>query len=328
MKKILITGGAGFVGSHLVDRLVKDKFKVTVIDNLSSGNINNLSKSFKKIDFIKIDISNYKKLEKSLKNKKFDYCVHLAALADIVPSINYPEDYFKANVEGTFNILNILKKQKISKIVYAASSSCYGFPNKFPTDENCILNPQYPYALTKRLGEELVEHWGHIYKIPFISLRFFNIYGPRSRTSGTYGAVLGVFLAQKLAKKPFTVVGNGKQTRDFTYVDDIVEAICSALNSNVENQIFNVGSGNTYSINYLTKLIGGKKIYIPKRPGEPDCTYADISKIKKVLKWKPKFSLEKGISEVINNISYWKDAPLWSPKTIKLATKDWFKYLS
>jgi len=328
MKNILITGGAGFVGSHLVDRLVKEKYKVTVIDNLSSGNINNLSKSFKKIDFINIDISDYKKLIQKLKNKKFNYCVHLAALADIVPSINNPEDYFNSNVVGTFNLLNILKKQKISKIVYSASSSCYGFPKKFPTDESCTINPQYPYALTKRMGEELVEHWGQIYKLPFISLRFFNIYGPRSRTSGTYGAVLGVFLAQKLANKPFTVVGNGKQTRDFTYVEDIVEVICSALKSKVKNQIFNVGSGKTYSINYLTKLIGGKKIYIPKRPGEPDCTFADISKIRKILKWKPKFTLEKGISEVINNISYWKDAPLWNPKTIKIATKDWFKYLS
>ena len=328
MKKILVTGGAGFVGSHLVDRLVKEKYKVTVIDNLSSGNIKNLSKSFKKIDFIKVDISNYKKLVQKLKNKKFNYCVHLAALADIVPSINNPKDYFNSNVVGTFNILNILKKQKISKIVYSASSSCYGFPKKFPTDESSSINPQYPYALTKRMGEELIEHWGQIYKIPFISLRFFNIYGPRSRTSGTYGAVLGVFLAQKIAKKPFTVVGNGKQTRDFTYVEDIVDVICSALKSKVKNQIFNVGSGKTYSINYLTKLIGGKKIYIPKRPGEPDCTFADISKIKKILKWRPKFTLEKGISEVINNISYWKDAPLWNPKTIKSATKDWFKYLS
>ena len=147
--------------------------------------------------------------------------VHLAALADIVPSIQQPEKYFRANVAGTLNLLEILRKTKVKKFIYAASSSCYGFPKKFPTKEDSEISPQYPYALTKFMGEQLVEHWSRLYNIPCTSLRFFNVYGPKARTSSNYAAVLGVFLAQIIAKKPLTVVGNGEQTRDFTYVSDV-----------------------------------------------------------------------------------------------------------
>jgi UDP-glucose 4-epimerase len=159
-------------------------------------------------------------------------------------------------------------------------------------------------------------------------MRFFNVYGPRSRTSGTYGAVFGVFLSQKIHGKPYTVVGDGNQTRDFTYVTDVVDACYTvALNNDVAGQVFNVGSGNTYSVNLLVKLLGGPVVYIPKRPGEPDCTFADITKIQKVLKWKPKISFEEGVAKMIENIDYWKHAPVWDPSSIAEATKDWFKYL-
>ena len=163
--------------------------------------------------------------------------------------------------------------------------------------------------------------------MPVISLRLFNVYGTRSRTSGTYGAVLGVFLKQKLSNKPFTVVGNGNQTRDFIFVSDVVSAIMCSINSKIKGEIFNIGSGKTYSINHLVKLIGGKKIYIPKRPGEPDCTHSNISKAKKLLLWKPKITLKNGIKTILNNIEYWKNAPLWNKNSINNATKDWFKYL-
>ncbi len=326
-KKILITGGAGFIGSHLVDLLVKKKFTVTVIDNLSSGNLNNLKDSIKKINFLKIDLSNQKELEKKLKNKSFDYCVHLAALADIVPSITNPDRYFNSNVVGTFNLLQIMRNKNLKKLIYSASSSCYGIPKKYPTSEASEINPEYPYAITKRIAEELIEHWGKVYKIPYVSLRFFNVYGPRSRTSGTYGAVFGVFLAQKIANKPFTVVGDGNQTRDFTYVSDIVNAIYKSLTSRISNRIINIGSGKTYSINYLVKLLGGKKVTIPKRPGEPKCTFANINLAKKLLKWKPQVSLEVGVKKVLQNIHYWNNAPLWSPSSIKKETKEWFKLL-
>jgi UDP-glucose 4-epimerase len=173
----------------------------------------------------------------------------------------------------------------------------------------------------------MVLHWAQVYSFPAVSLRFFNVYGPRSRTSGTYGAVIGVFLAQKLAGKPFTVVGDGKQTRDFTFVTDIVQAMVSAAKSNRSGQIYNVGSGTNVSVNRLVELLGGEKVYIPKRPGEPDCTFADIHKIQKELGWKPQVTIEKGIEKILQHIDYWREAPVWTPDSIADATKDWFKYL-
>ena len=185
----------------------------------------------------------------------------------------------------------------------------------------------YPYALTKKMGEDLIIHWSKIYKIPFISLRLFNVYGTKSRTSGTYGAMFGVFLAQKISKKPFTIVGSGLQTRDFTYVSDVVNAFIISHKSKISNEIFNVGSGRTISVKKITQLLGGDRIYIKKRPGEPDCTYADISNIKKKLGWRPKINIVKGIKILLNNIKYWENAPIWTPEKIKIATKAWFKFL-
>ena len=322
---ILVTGGAGFIGSHLVDKLVEDKNKVTVIDNLSNGRIENLSKSIKKIKFIKDDISNISSWGKKIKN--IEYVIHLAALADIVPSIETPKKYFEANVNGTFNLVNFFKSKKLKKLIYAASSSCYGLANNYPTLESDPIDTRYPYALTKFLGEEIVMHWNSIYKIPSISLRFFNVFGKRSRTAGTYGAVFGTFLAQKMNNKPLTVVGDGNQKRDFIYVNDVVEAIIKSLKSNISGQIFNIGSGKATSINYLVQLLDAKKINIPKRPGEPDITQADISKAKKILKWKPEISFEEGVNILLEDTSFWKSSPVWDKKSIKKATKEWFKYV-
>ena len=279
--KALITGGAGFIGSHLSDKLINLGYEVIIIDNLSNGRLNNIEhlldkKNFK---FHEIDIINLEDIRSIFKD--VDWVFHFASLADIVPSIENPKNYFSSNVNGTLNVLQACRKSKPKKFIYAASSSCYGIPKKYPTPETAEINPQYPYALTKRLGEELVIHWHKVYKLKAISLRFFNLYGTKSRTDGTYGAMFGVFLGQKLAGLPFTVVGNGKQKRDFTYVSDAVDAIIKAAKSNLSGKIFNVGSGKTVSVNRVVKLLGGKKIYIPKRPGEPDCTFADIKKIKK-----------------------------------------------
>ena len=259
--------------------------------------------------------------------KGVDLVFHFAALADIVPSIKNPNNYFDSNVRGTINVLQACKLSKLKKFIYSASSSCYGIPKKYPTPESCKVDPQYPYALTKWMGEELVMHWCKVYKLKAISLRFFNLYGTRSRTDGTYGAMFGVFLAQKLAELPYTVVGNGKQKRDFTYVSDAVESIIIAAKSKLSGKIFNVGSGKSVSINKIVSLLGGKKIYIPKRPGEPDCTFADIKKINKNLKWYPKISIEEGIEILKKNIDYWKEAPIWTKNKIKVETKEWFKYL-
>ena len=323
---VIITGGAGFIGSHLVDQLLEKGNQIIVLDNFSTGRPQNLDHVKEKIQIIECDISKPGQWQDLFNN--IGYVFHLAALADIVPSIQNPESYYKSNVNGTFNVLEACRKHNVKKIVYSASSSCYGIPDEYPTKETAEIRPQYPYALTKNLGEQLIMHWCQLYEIPAVSLRFFNVYGPRSRTSGTYGAVFGVFLAQKLAGKPYTVVGDGKQTRDFTFVSDIVAAIIVAAESDTSGEIINIGSDNTYSVNRLVDLLGGDVVHIPKRPGEPDCTWADITKAKKLLNWQPKVSLEKGVSILLDNIDYWSEAPVWDEKSIEKATEKWFEYLS
>jgi len=323
--KSIVTGGAGFIGSHLVDALLELGHEVTVLDNFSTGRRENLSHIKDDVELVECDLAVPGDWIRHFKNT--DWVFHLAALADIVPSIQNPEAYFRANVDGTFNILQACSRSGVRRLIYAASSSCYGIPDLYPTHETAGIRPQYPYALTKRLGEELAMHWAQVFKLPVMSLRFFNVYGTRSRTSGTYGAVFGVFLAQKLAKQPFTVVGDGSQTRDFTYVTDVVAAVIAAAKSNRSADIYNVGSGQTVSVNRLVELLGGEKIYIPKRPGEPDCTFADIQQIKLDLGWYPKITIEEGVREVLQNIDYWRNAPVWTPENIANATQDWFKFL-
>ena len=326
--KTLVTGGAGFIGSHLVDRLLADCHEVIVLDDLSTGRAENLAQheGNTRLKIHRVDIAELQSTRSYF--EAVDWVFHLAALADIVPSIVRPLDYHRANVDATVNVLECSRQANVKRFIYAASSSCYGIPDKYPTPETADIRLFYPYALTKYMGEQCVIHWGQVYKMPVISLRFFNVYGLRSRTSGAYGAVIGVFLAQKIAHQPFTVVGDGTQTRDFTYVTDAIDALITAAKSDVKNDIFNVGSGNTYSINRLVELLGEEVVHIPKRPGEPDCTFADVTKIKKILGWKPKVSFERGIDVMLQHIDYWKDAPLWSPETISAATKDWFRYLA
>lgn len=323
----IVTGGAGFIGSHLCEKLLKLGHKVTVIDNFSIGKKKNLESIKNKISIIDSDIRDYKKIVNYF--KRIDNVFHLAALADIVPSIEKPNDYFTVNVSGTFNVLQASVKNNIKRFLYSASSSCYGIPKRYPTSEASEIDPKYPYALTKRLGEELVMHFAKIYNLNATSLRFFNVYGPRARTSGTYGAVFGVFLAQKLANKPYTVVGDGKQTRDFTYVTDVIDALIKVYNKkNISGEILNVGSSKSVSVNKIITLLKGPRIKIPKRPGEPEITFADIKKIKKLTNWRPKVSIKEGIQFMLKDIDNWRDAPLWTPKKIKKATKKWFLYLN
>lgn len=326
--RCLVTGGAGFIGSHLVDRLLKDGHNVIVIDNFSTGRAENLTRhrNKKNLRIIKADILDFNKIAPYFKGVKVVF--HMAGLADIVPSITNPLAYYRTNAYGAVIVSEASRLSQVKKLIYAASSSCYGIADMYPTPETAPIRPQYPYALSKYLGEQTVLHWGKVYKFSAISLRLFNVYGPRSRTSGTYGAVFGVFLAQKLNKKPFTVVGDGNQIRDFIYVSDIVDAFVMASESSLGNVVMNVGSGNTYSINFLVKILGGDVEYIPNRPGEPERTCADISKIKRMLNWEPLVKFEDGVNSMLDNIGYWKDAPVWTKEKISRATEDWFKFLS
>jgi UDP-glucose 4-epimerase len=325
--KTLVTGGAGFIGSHLCELLLSRGHDVVAVDSLTCGRLKNFL-SFEKhprFRFVKADIRDIEALKPAFRG--IEWVFHLAGLADIVPSIEQPANYYSTNVTGTFNVLECAREHGARRLVYAASSSSYGIPEAYPTPETSPIKPQYPYALTKYMGEELVLHWAQTYKLPALSLRLFNVYGPRSRTTGAYGAVFGVFLAQKLNGKPFTVVGDGKQTRDFTFVTDVAEAFLRAAESEHSGEAMNVGSNNHYSVNRLVELLGGDVVYIPKRPGEPDCTFADVIKIRRLLDWQARVSFEEGVQRMLERLEDWRDAPVWDPASISQATSSWFRYL-
>lgn len=325
--RCVVTGGAGFIGSHLVERLVNDGHDVTAIDNFAIGRRSNLEPvaASPRLKIVDADVTDPASIAPHFDG--VEWVFHLAALADIVPSIEAPLGYYHANVDGTVNVLEIARKAGVKRFLYAASSSCYGIPDHYPTSETADIRPMYPYALTKNLGEQCVMHWCQVYKMPAVALRLFNVFGPRHRTTGTYGAVFGVFLAQRLAGKPLTIVGDGTQTRDFTFVTDVADAFVTAAHSTISGEIFNVGSGNTYSVNHLVKLIGGPTQNIPKRPGEPDSTFADITKIKRVLNWGPKTRFEDGVATMLRTIDDYRDAPVWTADRIATATEGWFKFL-
>jgi UDP-glucose 4-epimerase len=324
--RYLVTGGAGFIGSHLTERLLADGDEVIVVDSLVSGTTANLEHlDGARLRFEQLDVRETGRLSDLLAG--VDGVFHLAALADIVPSVERPGDYHGANVDGTFSALEAARAAGVKTFVYAASSSCYGIPDTYPTPETAPIRPQYPYALTKAVGEQYVLHWSSVYRMQALSLRLFNVYGPRSRTSGTYGAVFGVFLAQKLAGQPFTVVGDGTQTRDFVFVTDVVDAFARAARSDRSGVVLNVGTGNPQSVNRLVELLGGEVTFVPKRPGEPDSTQADATRIRELLEWSPSVSFEDGVAEMLEHIDFWREAPVWNAESIEEATRPWFENL-
>jgi len=324
----LVTGGAGFIGSHLVDRFLAEGRRVRVLDNFVVGRRSNLDQHAGNpaLEIIECDIADKAAVVAACVDVQRIF--HLAARADVVPSIQEPEAYFRANVDGTFAMLEGARTHAVKRVVYVASSSCYGIPEVYPTAETSAADVRYPYALTKYLGEQLVMHWARTYRLPCASVRFFNVYGPRARTSGTYGAVFGVFVAQLLSGQPLTIVGDGEQTRDFTFVSDAVDALVTVANSEKVGEIYNAGSGKPVSVNELVRLLGSPAtVNIPKRPGEPDCTWADITKIRTELGWEPKVAIADGVRAMLENIDYWRDAPVWTASSIAEATADWFRYL-
>jgi UDP-glucose 4-epimerase len=325
----LVTGGAGFIGSHLVELLIKHDNSVTVIDNLSTGALENLAtvKDNVAFKFFEIDI-NLVTLD-FFKEDTFDGIFHLAALADIVPSISDPVSYFEANVSGTLRMLELARKNN-SKFVYAASSSCYGLAHTFPTNEEAAINPMYPYSLTKYMGEELVLHWSEVYSVDAVSLRLFNVYGARLKSTSNYGAVMKVFLAQKRAGLPLTVVGDGSQKRDFVNVLDVAEAFYKAFCRVSTFKVYNVGSGSPVTVSHIADKIGGEIVYIPWRPGEPKITHADISRITSSLGWSPQIDLDEGIKSVLehNSFSTTESEKAWTQEEILVQTSDWFRFLN
>jgi len=322
----VVTGGAGFIGSHMVDLLLERGYRVHVIDNLTGGREANLAHhaADPNLVFERQDIRALEPGHPLFKDAR--YVFHFAGIGDIVPSIERPTEYMSVNVQGTVQVLECARAAGVAKLVYAASSSCYGLAAT-PTDEEHPVRPQYPYALSKYQGEQAALHWHQVYRLPVNSIRIFNAYGIRSRTSGAYGAVFGVFLRQKLAGQPFTVVGDGTQRRDFVYASDVARAFLCVAEAGRPGEAYNVGGGAPQSVNRLVQLLGGEAVHIPKRPGEPDCTWADIGLITAELGWRPQVSFEEGVGRVLANIDYWREAPLWNPESIAQATRTWFTYL-
>jgi UDP-glucose 4-epimerase len=323
---VVVTGGAGFIGSHMVDNLLAHGYRVRAIDNLVTGRESNLAHLSRNADF-SFERADLRSLEPGhALFSEARVVLHFAGIGDIVPSIERPLEYLSANVQGTVHALECARAARAGKFVYAASSSCYGLAS-VPTREDHPIAPQYPYALSKYLGEQACLHWHQVYGLPVNSIRIFNAYGTRVRTTGVYGAVFGVFFKQKLAGRPYTVVGDGTQRRDFLYVTDVAEAFRLAAETGLSGRIWNLGAGNPQPVNRLVELLGGETVHIPKRPGEPDCTWADISRIRSDLGWSPTVSFEKGVARMLEEIEVWRDAPLWDPESIAKATTTWFQYL-
>ena len=309
MKKTLVTGGAGFIGSHLVNALVKRGNNIIVLDNFSTGRPQNLDHVKEKIQIIECDLSQPGKWQDLFEN--VNYVFHLAALADIVPSIENPDSYYQSNVNGTFNVLEACRKYQVKKIVYSASSSCYGIPDEYPTKETAEIRPQYPYALTKNLGEQLIMHWCQIYNLPAVCLRFFNVYGPREYYKAKTSSMV-IQLAHQIldGKVPRLFKGSDKILRDFIYIEDVIQAnirACSVRSS--IPQVFNVGTGKSRSFqdiaDILQKELGtelGTKYFPNPYNGYQMNTQANISTSKDNLGFEPKVSLEQGIKSYIPEI--------------------------
>lgn len=288
--KVLVTGGAGFIGSNLVDELVKLGYEVIVVDNLSLGKKKYVNPKAK---FYKKDIRNLESIKPLFRGVE---CVfHLAAQPRIQPSIIDPATSFDNNVLGTFNVFLAAKESQVGRVVYSASSSAYGSQKKMPLKEDMIASPKNPYALFKYMGEEMAHLFHKLYGLPTVCLRYFNVYGERQSDEGAYATVIGIFLRQKKTGNPLSVVADGKKkTRDFTYVQDVVRANILAMKSpKAVGHLINIGTGRNYSVLEVAKMLKHPHVFIPKRPGESMVTLADISKAKKLLGWTPKMTLER-----------------------------------
>jgi len=294
-KRVLVTGGAGFIGSHLVDRLIQEGYHVAVVDNLSTGKKENLNKKAK---FYKIDICD-PKISQIFKKEKPEIVFHLAALPRVPLSVKDPVLTSKVNILGTVNIFKPSVDLKVKRVIFASSSAVYGDQRTLPLREDMIPNPISPYGLQKYVCEQFAKLFFNLYKIQIISLRYFNVYGPRIDFDSEYSLVIGKFLKLKAQGKPLTIYGDGNQTRAFCYVDDVVEANILAMKSKKikGGEVINIGSETSYSINYLAKLIGGKIKYLPPRPGDVLHTKANVVLAKKLLNWSPKVSLEEGLKK-------------------------------
>ena len=305
MFNILVTGGAGFIGSHLVDKLVALGHRVLVLDNLSTGKKENVNAQ---AEFHYIDICDFETMQ--IYFKDIDFVFHLAAIPRVPLSIEDPLGTSKVNIMGTLNVLEASRQNKVKRVINTSSSSVYGNQKTLPLKEDMTPSPVSPYGLQKLIGEQFAKLYTEFYDLSVVSLRPFNVYGPRIDINSEYSLVLGKFLKQKSEGKPFTIYGDGEQSRAFCYVDDVVNAFVLAVQSvNIEGaQVINVGSDKSYTINFLADLIGGEKVYAPARVGDVRHTQADITKAKELLGWAPQTDFVQGVRRTME----------WFNKQIKM----------
>lgn len=306
--KYLVTGGAGFIGSHLVDRLIKDGHEVWVIDDLSTGTLKNLDQHsgstmlhFERMDICNIDPKTYLPVAADHMPTKFDGIFHLAAKARIQPSIIDPVSYDLVNVHGTVRVL-ALAREHGCKVVFSSSSSVYGDQEKLPVREKAELHPKNPYALTKAIGEQYARLFNETYGVPVVILRYFNVFGERQIPDGPYSTVVGIFLEQFNKGQKFTIVGDGEQRRDFTYVADVVDANVKAMeNQTINKAIYNIGSGTNHSVNQVADAISPthhRELGIV-RAQEARATLANNKPAKRELRWKPTMDIVTWIKKQV-----------------------------
>lgn len=297
--KVLVTGGAGFIGSHLVDALIARGHSVCVIDNFSTGKRENVNPN---AGLVVGDICNLKTVRDAMKG--IDIAFHCAALPRVPLSIEKPLETHEANVNGTLNVLVAARDEKVRRVVYSASSSAYGNQETLPLREDMREHPLNPYALQKWIGEHYCRLFSELYGLQTVSLRYFNVYGPRMSSDGAYATVIGIFLRQRAAGEPLTIAGDGEQTRDFTHVDDVVHANILASESERvgKGDVINIGAGERHSVNEIARMVGGSTTTISARAAEARDTLADVTRARDVLDWQPAVKFEEGMRRLLTEV--------------------------
>lgn len=299
--KVLVTGGAGFIGSNIVDALVEKKHKVAIVDNLATGNMKNVNKKAK---FYKVSVTDFNKIENIFKKEKFDVVIHHAAQLDVRKSVADPSFDADVNIKGTINILEACKRTKVKKIIFASSGgTIYGECSSKAPDEKAFANPLSPYGVAKLSVEHYIKCYSALYGLKYTVLRYANVYGPRQDPFGEAG-VVAIFIGKMLKNEPVFIFGDGKQLRDYVYVKDVVSANLKALTKG-NNEIINIGTHKTFSVNQLEKELAkitnyqNKPIYKPKRSGELLKSFLNVLKAKKILNWQPKTDIVTGLKNTV-----------------------------
>lgn len=297
MSKYLVTGGAGFIGTNIIKRLVSDGHQVTVVDNYIGGKIAERFQSG--VEYIEADITDLDNLKK-ICSIGFDGIFHLAALPRVSYSVEFPLESHEVNVDGTLKVLLVARDAKIKRVVFSSSSSIYGNQDHYPVNEDLVVLPISPYALHKYVGEHYCRLFGELYGLETVCLRYFNVYGSYFDPNGPYALAVGKFIKQKKNGEPMTICGDGEYYRDYVHVRDVANANVLAMTNNQvgKGEIFNIGNGKAYSVNQLAQIIGGETILIPRRLGDVRRTEANNTKAKNLLGWQPTITLEEGIAEL------------------------------